>query len=137
MGNRRTHKQRAMDVLEAYGWRVADVEGWIPRGPNQHPLRIDMWNLFDLMAVNARDPLGTLAVQVTVPKHVAAHVKKMLAQAGALRECLLVGWRCELWGVRDVPTVDGSPVLARTFSLNGDGSIAIIERSLTFPAWGA
>lgn len=137
MGNRRTHKQRAVDVLQAYGWDAADVEAFIFRGPNQFPKRRDMWNLFDLLAINPADELGTLALQVTSPSNVANHVKKMLAGRGMLKRCLLVGWRCELWGVRDVPTADGSPVLARTFSLNGDGSIAIIERSLTFPQWGA
>lgn len=131
----RTHKQRAVDFLIAYGWLVADVEAFVPRGKGEFMLRRDMWNLFDLLAINPRDPLGTLALQVTSANqagsgHVATHLKKMLAapQEKALSWALAVGWRVELWGVRDRP-VDGSPVLARTFWRNDDGTIAVCEGS--------
>lgn len=136
MSTKRTHKQRAIDVLQAYGWRVADVEAFIFRGPDKFPMRRDMWNLWDLLAINRSDPMGTLALQVTSPSHVAAHVKKMLDQRGALAECLMVGWRCELWGVRDAQAEDGSPMLARTFTINADKTPAVRDGSALFPNWG-
>lgn len=139
MSTRRTHKQRAIDVLQAYGWEVADVEGWIII-PGQRPLRKDMWGLFDLLAINSREPLTTLALQVTSAAsrsgHVSKHVTKMLKKPATLKHCLLAGWRCELWGIRDEPTQDGSPMLARTFYLHADGSLAVRDGSALFPQWG-
>lgn len=124
-----THKTRVMQILDAYGWMAADVELPIYRGPDQFPLKRDLWNVFDILAINPREAPHTLALQVTSPSNVAAHVRKMLIQRRTLGWALASNWRVELWGLRDAPAANESPVLARTFWLSDDGSVLVKDGS--------
>jgi hypothetical protein len=100
-----------MDLLEALGWQVADVEV-----PSRHShVTNDLFGWIDVLAVST---LGTLALQVTSDNggNVSARTQKAWAEP-RLKACLLAGWRCEVWGVRNKPTKDGSTILARHFEL--------------------
>jgi hypothetical protein len=126
MAKRKSHKQRAKEMLEALGWTVADVEKWLPRTN----IRVDLFGFADLLCVNAGQ---TLAVQVCALRSsgggdIAIHQTKMLAEP-RLCECLDAGWLVELWGIRREPNSRGELVSIRSFELLGDDSIVVCEGS--------
>lgn len=113
MAKQLTHKTRALKMLEALGWTVADVEQHV-----RHSFTtIDLFGFADLLAIHVGQ---TLALQVTSPDHVCHRVDKVLGEPRVFR-CLLANWQIEVWGVRDEPAGDGSLVLARTIELHESG----------------
>lgn len=120
MGSKPTHRQRGVDLLRAYGWDVEVVEHW-ERPPGRPPYRKDLMGFADLLAMR---PGETLAVQITSPANVAAHVRKLMG-IRAVGVCLLAGWAVEIWGMRDRPLEDGSAVMLRSFYLTEAGTLAV------------
>lgn len=120
---KKTHRQRALETLVAYGWEVDIVEHFEKRGPRQ--FRKDLFGFADLLCVK---PLRTLAVQVTSPDNVASHVKH-LCSLRSVRRCLQAGWAIEIWGVRNNPGPDEG-IKVRAFTLSADGEVAVSDRSV-------
>jgi hypothetical protein len=117
MAKKTSHKYRAVNMLEAAGWLVADVETHL-----RHSFTtVDLFGFADLLCVRDGE---TLAVQVTSPSNVAARVEKLLAEPNVAR-CLMAGWLIEVIGVRDKPARDGSTVLARSIEFNKAGDRVI------------
>lgn len=123
MAKKPTHKQRAINKLEALGWTVADVEKWIPQARR----RIDMFNLLDIVAIREGQTLG-LQVTSASGGNVAAHREKMLDEP-RLVDCLRAGWLIELWGVRNKSTRDRSFAVVRKFQLINDGRQVAVYRT--------
>jgi hypothetical protein len=88
-----TPQQRCIQALKADGWEVETVEQ-IKRIPGK-TWRRDLFNAFDLLAVNAEGQVK--AVQVTSRSNVVARVKKIADNPviGWLRKA---GWALEVWG---------------------------------------
>ncbi|MGB0888912.1 MAG: hypothetical protein ACPGWS_01390 [Solirubrobacterales bacterium] len=117
----RTHKTRAIEMLEHRGWLAGDVEMRINR-----QLTRDLFGFADLVAVHEQLPAGTLALQVTDATNVATRVRKCLAEPNVVR-VLRCGWRVEVWGVRDKITKAGSLLKARTLLLEEDRETVRVE----------
>jgi hypothetical protein len=111
---KKSHKAQAMSLLESLGWRVADVERWIP---GTHRTK-DLFGFADLLCVKAG--VGTLAVQVTSESNVSSRVASVF-QSADVKECLLAGWLVEVFGIRNKVTKTGSTVLARFIELTDGG----------------
>lgn len=94
-----TPTRRTLNLLEKMGYKTGIVERWIPNPA--YPgggKRLDLWNVIDIIAINARD---TVAVQSTGTDF-AGHVRKIEDDhsqsvldwiAGPQRRFLLIGWR--------------------------------------------
>lgn len=106
-------------MLEQLGYQIGDCE-------SRDPWSGKTYDLFAIVDLLAFDPVRkqTVAVQVTDGDsggHVSKRVKKCL-ESPMLPICLAGGWQFEVWGVRDVEVRDGSPVSARYFEINEDGT---------------
>jgi hypothetical protein len=113
-----TLRHRAVELLRCYGWTVEVVEHF-ERPPGRPAYRKDLFGFADLLAVR---PGQTLAVQVSSPRHVPQHFRK-LAGIPAVGACLAAGWSVEIWGIRKRPDKHGSGVMFRALSLDGHGRL--------------
>ena len=88
----RTPTARTLAALRKAGFLADVVERWIA----QAGVRRDLFGIFDVLAIDTREP-GLLAVQCTTKANVGARLRKM-RQAPALRYWLRTGARAEVWG---------------------------------------
>ena len=124
MDKKPTHKQRAINKLEALGWMAADVEKW-----NAHSRKSsDLFGFIDVLAIRESQ---TLALQVTSDDHVADRKEKIMDKDHfhTLVECLRAGWMVEVWGVRNRSTRDLSFAVVRKFQLINDGRQVAVYRT--------
>lgn len=89
--------QRTLRELRAQGRIAAIAEKWNPHvGP--HGIRQDLFGFIDLVALDAAEGQGIIAVQACGVGGHAAHRKKIVEEcAEAAREWLRCGGKIELW----------------------------------------
>lgn len=122
---KKTHRHRAVELLRCYGWAVEVVEHF-ERPPGRPAYRKDLFGFIDLLALK---PGRTLAVQVTVPKHVPEHFRK-IEQLALASACLRAGWAVEIWGIRDRPVKGVEGPMVRSLFLDASGAICSRDASI-------